>query len=128
MKVLVITGMLAMGSNGPKSLSRVLEPPGPRFASLPAVPEGTGKEIVAKKFFGFTYFHGPSAARPHGWLLPTRSGKVSYFGHCKSRGVTVKDVSDITSVSPRCQYLDVSTTPARRADGMKQAFGMSWGR
>jgi len=42
-----------------------------------------------------------------------------------SATLTNNDVSDITSVSPRCQYLDVSTMPARRADAMKQAFGVS---
>jgi Tn3 transposase DDE domain-containing protein len=34
-------------------------------------------EIVVKKFFDFTYFHGLSAAHPHGRRLLTRSGKVS---------------------------------------------------
>jgi hypothetical protein len=32
---------------------------------------------VAKNFFDFTYFHGPSAAHPHARRLLTRSGQVS---------------------------------------------------
>jgi len=36
-----------MGSSGPESPLRVLEPPGPRFASIPVVSGGTGKEIIA---------------------------------------------------------------------------------
>jgi hypothetical protein len=37
------------------------------------------EEIEAKNFFSFMYFHGPSAAQPHGWLVLTKNGKVSWF-------------------------------------------------
>jgi hypothetical protein len=56
---------------------RGLEPPGPWLASLPVMPGNTGNEVVAKHFFVFTHFHGPSVARPQGWRLLTRNGKVS---------------------------------------------------
>jgi hypothetical protein len=35
------------------------------------------EEIEAKNFFSFTYFHGPSAAQPHGWPVLMKNGKVS---------------------------------------------------
>jgi hypothetical protein len=33
---------------------------------------------MAENFFSFTYFHGPSAARSHGWPIRIRNGKVRY--------------------------------------------------
>jgi hypothetical protein len=35
------------------------------------------EEIEAKNFFSFMYFHGPSAAQPHGWPVLMKNGKVS---------------------------------------------------
>ena len=34
------------------------------------------EELEAKNFFSFMYFHGPSAAQPHGWPVLMKNGKV----------------------------------------------------
>jgi hypothetical protein len=40
------------------------------------MPGGTGRRNRCQNFFGFTYFHGLSAARPLGWPLRMTNGKV----------------------------------------------------
>ena len=80
MKVLVIKGIMTMKSNRFKSRLRVREPPRPQFVPPPATPEMLMAEIVAENSFSFMNFHGPLAARPHGWPLQIRNGKVSLLG------------------------------------------------
>jgi hypothetical protein len=66
MKVREIKRIMAVGHNSSRSSLRVREPPGPQFAPLSAAPSHAGEEIEAKNFFSFMYFHGTSAAQPHG--------------------------------------------------------------
>jgi hypothetical protein len=46
------------------------------LTSMPVMPGGTGRRNRGQTFFRFTYFHGPSAARPLGWPLRMTNGKV----------------------------------------------------
>ena len=76
MKVRVIKGMMTLKSHRFKPGLRVREPPRPQFGPPPATPEMLMAEIVAENSFIFKIFHGPLAARPHGWPLQIRNGKV----------------------------------------------------
>jgi hypothetical protein len=76
MKVLMTKGFLAMRSNTSKPCLSNRELAGSWFTSMPVMPGGTGRRNRCQKFFSFTYFHGPSAARPLGWALRMTNGKV----------------------------------------------------
>jgi hypothetical protein len=69
MKVFVAQDFLATRSIASESHLSILEPAGRRFASPQPCLEVPTDKIVVKNFFCFTYFHGPSAARPFGWTL-----------------------------------------------------------
>src|SRR5687768_9032971 len=76
MKVLMTKGFLATRSNAYRSCLgawNLLDPGLPLSQQYPGI---LANEVVAKNFFDFTYFHGPSVARPHGRRLLTRNGKV----------------------------------------------------
>ena len=77
MKVLMIKGFLATRSHASKPCLSIRELAGTRFTSMPVMPGGTGRRNRCQTFFRFTYFHGPSAARPLGWPLRMANGKVS---------------------------------------------------
>jgi hypothetical protein len=79
MKVLRIKRIMDMGSNSSRSGLRVREPPGPQFPPCQPLLAIPAKEIEAKNFFIFMYFHGQSAAQPHGWLVRMENGKVRGF-------------------------------------------------
>jgi hypothetical protein len=113
MKVHVIKGIMTMGSHRFKSDLRVREPPGPQFAPPPATLEMLMEAIMAENFFSFTYFHGPSAARSHGWPLRMTNGKVStdkhlythllrslFSTHHLSRGVDINSVAYAMNDTP----------------------------
>ncbi len=77
MKVLMTKGFLATRSHASKPCLSIRERAGTRFTSMPVMPGGTGRRNRCQTFFRFTYFHGPSAARPLGWPLRMTNGKVS---------------------------------------------------
>jgi hypothetical protein len=77
MKVLMTKGFLAPRSHASKPCLSLRELAGTRCTSMPVMPGGTGRRNRYQTFFSFTYFHGPSAARPLGWPLRMTNGKVS---------------------------------------------------
>src|ERR687898_1946907 len=76
MKVLMNKGFLATRSHASKPCVSIRERAGTRLTSMPVMPGGTGRRNRDQTFFRFTYFHGPSAARPLGWPLRMTNGKV----------------------------------------------------
>jgi hypothetical protein len=77
MKVRMTKGFLAMRSHASKPCVSIRERAGTRCTSMPVMPGGTGRRKRYHTSFRFTYFHGPSAARPLGWPLRMTNGKVS---------------------------------------------------
>jgi hypothetical protein len=69
MKVLMTQRFLATRSHASKPCVSVRERAGTRLTSRPVMPGGTGRRTRGQNFFGFTYFQGPSTARPLGWPL-----------------------------------------------------------
>ncbi len=65
-----------MMSNVSMSQLTVPKPPEPRLPPCQLYLGVRVNETMPKNVFNFTSFHGPSAARPYGWRLLTRSGKV----------------------------------------------------
>ena len=79
MKVLMPKGFLATGSYTSQPCLSIRALAGTRLTSLPVMPGGPDRRHHGQTFFRFTYFHGPSAARPLGWPLRMTNGKVKYL-------------------------------------------------
>src|SRR5687767_2946472 len=80
MKVLMTKRFLAMRSHASKPCLSIRELAGTRFTSIPVMPGGTSRRNRGQNFFRFTYFQGPSTARPLEWPLRMTNGKVRFVG------------------------------------------------
>ncbi len=66
MKVRMTKGFLATRSHAATPCVSIRARAGTRCTSMPVMPGGTGRRHRCQNLFRFTYFHGPSAARPLG--------------------------------------------------------------
>jgi hypothetical protein len=125
MKVLMTQGFLPTRSHTSKPCVSIRERAGTRLTSMPVLPGGIGRRKRCQTFFRFTYFHGPSAARPLGWPLRMTNGKV----HIPSDLVVDPWVSNVESSSPRDVLLlhDLWTTVRHLLwSHITSAISMAW--